>query len=109
MRDIKRVHELSRDASRWGKGNEVQEAVQPHNKKDHARQISGDYGSGSHNGFSFSIGTIALASCILISIQLMMYTLGRFRFFYDPRHSRDGSRLASNDEGDALPEKVRNR
>jgi MarR family 2-MHQ and catechol resistance regulon transcriptional repressor len=27
----------------------VQEAVQPHNKKDHARQISGDYGSGSHN------------------------------------------------------------
>ena len=32
-----------------GKGNEVQETVQPHNKKDHARQISGDYGSGSHN------------------------------------------------------------
>jgi MarR family 2-MHQ and catechol resistance regulon transcriptional repressor len=31
--------------------NEVQEAVQPHNKKDHTRQISGDYGSGFHNRF----------------------------------------------------------
>jgi MarR family 2-MHQ and catechol resistance regulon transcriptional repressor len=32
----------------------VQEAIQPHNKEDHARQISGDYGCGSHNRFSFS-------------------------------------------------------
>src|SRR5437660_3823949 len=49
MRDIKGTHELTSN-TRWrGKGNEVQEAVQPNNKKDHARQISGDYGSGSHN------------------------------------------------------------
>ena len=34
---------------RRGKGNEVQEAVQAENKKDHARQISGNCGSGSHN------------------------------------------------------------
>src|SRR6266478_2184442 len=49
MRDIKGIHELTSN-TRWrGKGNEVQEAVQPHHKKDHARQISGDYGSGFHN------------------------------------------------------------
>src|ERR1700720_1915556 len=33
MRDIKGTHELSSNARRRGKGNEVQEAVQPHNKK----------------------------------------------------------------------------
>src|SRR5215469_13063801 len=49
MRGVEGPHELSRDAPRRGKGNEVQEAVQPKNKKDHARQIAGDYGSGSHN------------------------------------------------------------
>src|SRR5271169_5800639 len=49
MRDIKGTHELSSNAPRRGKGNKVQEAVQPHNKKDHARQISGDCRSGSHN------------------------------------------------------------
>src|SRR5216683_3197104 len=32
-------------------------------------------------GFSFSIGSHSMASIILISIQLMMYTSGRFRFF----------------------------
>src|SRR5438552_2836093 len=81
MREIKGTHELCRNAPRWGKGNEVQEAVKPHNNKDHARQISGDYGSGSHNWFSFSIGAIALASYILMSIKLMIYTSGRFRVF----------------------------
>src|SRR6516165_10798943 len=59
--------------------------------------------------FSFSSGAVALASYILISIKLMMYTLERFRVFYDPRQSRDGSRLARNDEGDARPDEVRNR
>src|SRR5438445_8793396 len=29
--------------------------------------------------------------------------------FYEPRHSRDRPRLASNDEGDARPDKVRSR
>jgi hypothetical protein len=29
--------------------------------------------------------------------------------FYDPRQSRDGSRLDSNNEGDARPDKVRSR
>src|SRR5215470_3365617 len=28
--------------------------------------------------------------------------------FYDPKQSRNGPRLASNDEGDARPDKVRN-
>src|SRR5262249_26563006 len=32
-------------------------------------------------GFSFSIGAIALALFIFMSIELMMYTFGRFRFF----------------------------
>src|SRR6516162_3735199 len=58
-------------------------------------------------GFSFSIGAIALASRILMSIDSMMYTSGRFRFFYDPRHSRDGPPLASDDEGDARSDEVR--
>src|SRR5882757_5990611 len=49
MRGIEGTHELSRNASGRGKGNEVQEAVQAENKKDHARQIAGDYGSGFHN------------------------------------------------------------
>src|SRR2546423_9608074 len=104
MRDIKGTHELTSNPRWRGKGNEVQEAVQPHNKKDHARQISGHYGSGSHNWFSFSIGAIALASYILKSIELMIYTSGRFRVFYDPRQSRDGPRLAGNDEGDPCPD-----
>src|SRR6267154_2564392 len=49
MRGVQGAHELSRDASRRGHGNEVQKAVQAENKKDHARQISGDCGSGFHN------------------------------------------------------------
>src|SRR6202049_4813004 len=49
VRGIEGTHELSRNASRRGKGNEVQEAVQAENKKDHARQIPGDHGSGFHN------------------------------------------------------------
>src|SRR5229473_8317293 len=57
-------------------------------------------------GFSFSIGSHYMASIILMSISLMMYTLGRFRFFYDARYSRGGPRLASNDEGDARPDEV---
>src|SRR6266404_4674601 len=49
MRDVKGAHELSSDASRRRKWNEVQEAVQPHNKKDHACKISSNYRSNSHN------------------------------------------------------------
>src|SRR5260370_1031238 len=49
MRDIKGTHELTSN-TRWrGKGNEVQEAVEPPNKKDHARLISGVSRCGSHN------------------------------------------------------------
>src|SRR5215831_9788286 len=59
--------------------------------------------------FSLSIGAIALAQRILRSIDMMTYTSGRFRFFYDPRHSRDGARLAAHDEGDVRPDKVRRR
>jgi hypothetical protein len=32
--------------------------------------------------------------------------LAEIQVFYDPRHSRGGSRLASNDEGDARPDEV---
>src|SRR5438309_16601 len=109
MRDIQGVHELSSNARRRGKGNEVQEAVQPHNKKDHARQISGDYRSGSHNGFPFRRGAIALASTYIdintIDDDILLGDSG----FYDPKHSRDGPRLASDDEGDARPDRVRSR
>src|SRR5947209_14649553 len=49
MRCVKGAHELSRNAPRRGKWNEVQEAVEAENKEDHARQISGNCGSGSHN------------------------------------------------------------
>src|ERR1700740_2040625 len=56
-------------------------------------------------GFSFSVGAIALASRILISIDSMMYTSRRFRFFYAPRQSSYGPRLAGNDEGDARSDK----
>src|SRR6266550_2628008 len=34
---------------------------------------------------------------------------GEIQVFYDARLSRDGPRLASNDEGDACPDKVRSR
>src|SRR5260370_2421966 len=80
MRDIKDTHELTSNPRWGGKGNKVQEAVQPHNKKDHARQISGDYGSGSHNLVLLFDWRHCLASTILISIELMMYTSRRFKF-----------------------------
>src|SRR5215470_11755784 len=60
-------------------------------------------------GFSFSRGAIAWRHDILVSIELMLYTSGRFRFFYEPRQSRNGPRLAGNDEGDARPDTVRSR
>src|SRR5712671_5545092 len=102
------AHELSCDAPRRRQRNEVQEAVQAENKKDHARQVSGDYGIGSYNRFSFWIGSHSMASSLLISIQLMSYTFRGFRLFYDPP-SADGSCLARYDEGDARPDKVRSR
>jgi hypothetical protein len=40
---------LSGDAPRRRQWNEIQEAVQAENEKDHARQISGDCRSGLHN------------------------------------------------------------
>src|SRR6266853_2488548 len=49
MRCVQCAHELSRDASRRGQRNEVQKAIQTENKEDHARQISGNCGSGFHN------------------------------------------------------------
>src|SRR6266446_2775862 len=81
MRGVQGAHELSCNAPGRGKGNEVQEAVQAKNKKNHARQISGNCGSGSHYRFSFWIDSHSMASSILISIQLMMYTSEGFRLF----------------------------
>src|SRR6267142_1688071 len=81
MRGVQGAHELSRDASRRGQRNEVQKAVQSENKKDHARQISGNCGSGSHNRVLLLDWQPLQASIILMSIHLIMYTSRRFRFF----------------------------
>src|SRR5580700_4027708 len=81
MRCVQGAHELSRDASRRGKGNEVQEAIQAENKKDHARQISGDCGNGSHKWVLLFNGRYYMTSSILMSIELMMYTSWRFSCF----------------------------
>src|SRR6516165_5002331 len=81
VRGVQGAHELPGNTSRRGKGDEIQKAVQAEDKKDHARQIPGDCGSGSHNpGSPFRSAAIALASCILMSIYLMMYTFEGFRF-----------------------------
>jgi hypothetical protein len=51
-----------------GRGDEVQEAVEAENKKDHARQISGNDGSGSHNWVLLFDWRYYMVSIILISI-----------------------------------------
>src|SRR5260370_31669485 len=55
-------------------------------------------------GFSFSIGSHYMASIILLSIYLMMYTSGRIQETYDRRYSEARSSLACNDKGDAGPD-----
>jgi hypothetical protein len=105
MRDVKGTHELSRNARRRGEMNEVQEAVQTHNKKDHARKIPGDCGSEFHTRILLFDGGDCMTSIILMSIELMLYTYGKLQgFFNDPRRSKYGSRLDSDDEGDARPD-----
>src|SRR5258705_13894461 len=106
MRGIEGTHELSCNAPRRGKRNEVQEAVQAENKEDHARQISGDCGSGSHyrvllldwqpfhDGKHIDLNPID--DVYFSGIQL----------FYEPRLSRGRPCLVSNDEGDARPDEV---
>src|SRR6202051_661126 len=76
MRCVQCAHELSCKASRRGKGNEVQEAVEAENKKDHARQMSGDYGSDSHNWVLLFTWRHYMTSSIFVSIQLMFDTSG---------------------------------
>src|SRR4029077_18228773 len=77
MRGVQGTHELSRDAPRRGQGNEVQKAVQAENKEDHARQIAGDCGNGSHNRvLLFSWQPLTKAPIILMSISLTVYTSG---------------------------------
>src|SRR5260370_28667859 len=109
MRGIEGAHELSCNATRRGKGNEVQEAVEAENKKDHACQISGDYGSSSHN-WVLLFDWLPLHDVNYIDVNIVDgVSLWRIQVFYDARLSRDGSRLASNDEGDARPDEVRSR
>src|SRR5258705_14016379 len=107
MRGIEDAHELSRNAPRRGKWNEVQEAVQAENKEDHARQISGDCGSGSHNRvLLFDWQPLHGANPIDVNIVDDVY-FGEIQVFLnDAKYSRDGPRLASNDEGDARPDEV---
>src|SRR5256885_4819354 len=106
MRGIEGTHELSRNAPRRRQRNEVQEAVQAENKKDHARQISGNCGSGSHNRvLLLDWQPLHGVNHIDVNIVDGVY-LAEIQVYYDPRHSRGGSRLASNDEGDARPNEV---
>src|ERR1700732_5616790 len=100
MRGIEGTHELSSNAPRRGKGNEVQEAVQAENKKDHARQVSGNCGSGSHNRVLL-LAWLPFNGVNHIDVNIIddVYFL-EIQVFYDPRHSRAGSRLACHDEGD---------
>src|SRR6266849_3005566 len=59
--------------------------------------------------FSFSINANCIGVMyIYINIIDEVY-FSEIQVFYDPRHSRDGPRLDSNDEGDARPDKVRRR
>src|ERR1700730_15673939 len=92
-----------------GRGNEVQEAVQAENKKDHARQISGNCGSGFHNRvLLLDWQPFHGVNHIDVNIVDEVY-FWEIQVFYDARLSRDGPRLASNDEGDARPDEVRSR
>src|SRR5258707_13081553 len=60
-------------------------------------------------GFSFSIGAINQgANHIDVNIVDGVY-FGKIQVFYDARFSRDGPRLAGNDEGDSRPDEVRSR
>src|ERR1700722_4635535 len=107
MRGIKGSHELSRNAPRWGKWNEVQEAVQAENKKDHARQIAGDCGSGFHNQvLLFDWQPLHGVNHIDVNIVDDVYFEG-IQESYDPRKSGAGPRLACHDQGDARPDEVR--
>src|ERR1700733_7488173 len=59
--------------------------------------------------FSLGLESICFAPIILTPIQLMLYTSGRFRFFYDSKFSGNRLHLAGHDEGDARPHQVRDR
>src|SRR5258708_7611109 len=59
--------------------------------------------------FSFRLAAINHgANHIDVNIVDGVY-FGKIQVFYDPRHSRCGSRLACNDEGDARLDEVRTR
>src|ERR1700722_5839600 len=106
MRCVQCAHELSCNAPRRGHWNEVQEAVEAENKKDHARQISGDYGSGSHKpGSPFRLAPLHDVNYIDVN-RIDGVCFWEIQLFYDARLSRDGPRLAGNDEGDARSDEV---
>src|ERR1700692_4503346 len=89
LRCVQCAHELSANAPRRGHGNEVQEAVQTENKKDHARQISGDCGSGFHNRvLLLDWHSFHGVNHIDINIIDDVY-FWEIQVFYDARLSRD--------------------
>src|SRR5580658_6181492 len=106
MRGEQGAHELSRDALRWGHGNEMQEAVQAENKEDCTRQIAGDCGNGFHNRVLL-LDRQPFHGVNHIDVNTIddVYSL-EIQVFYEPRPSGSGTRLASNDEGDARPDEV---
>src|SRR5260370_27555552 len=109
MRGIEGAHELSRNAPRRRKGNEVQEAVQAENKKDRARQISGDCGSGFHNRvLLFDWRPLHGFNHIDVNIIDDVY-FGKIQESYGPRYSGDVARLARHVEGDARVDALRSR
>src|SRR6267154_3945669 len=100
MRRIKGTHELPCDASRRGQRNEVQEAIQSENKKDYARQISGNCGNGSHNRvLLLDWQPFHGVNHIDVDIIDGVY-LEEIQEFYEPGQAGTGARLAGNDEGD---------
>src|SRR6266850_2689421 len=57
-------------------------------------------------GFSFSIGSHCMGVKYIDVNRIDDVYFLEIQVFYDPRHSRGGPRLASNDEGDARPDEV---
>src|ERR1700686_1687207 len=57
-------------------------------------------------GFSFSIGSHYMASRYIDANIIDDVYFLEIQVFYDARLSRDGPRLANNDEGDARPNEV---
>src|ERR1700722_16460208 len=106
VRNIKRAHELRGSPGGRRKVNEVQEAVQPHNQKDRARQVPGDCSGDSHNLYSpFELSRLLCVDNIDANTIDDVYFRG-IQVFYDSKLSGNRLHLAGHDEGDARPHQI---